>query len=119
VSVDAPDLRRIGPRLDALVAEVEAIADPRSRARARELVAVLLEVHGAGLARVLELVAETVADPGALFSRLSADELVAGLLVLHGLLPEPGPEPEPAGPAPAAATARAAGVPVRLRRGPR
>ncbi|GAA3309642.1 hypothetical protein [Streptomyces cinereospinus] len=54
---------------------------------AEELVRVLMEFYGAGLARVLDLVEHDPEAAGAL-DALLGDELVASLLVLHGLHPE-------------------------------
>ena len=55
--------------------------------KSRDLVHLLVEVYGAGLGRIIELI---VADDHAgrkLLDRLVADELVASLLVLHDLHP--------------------------------
>jgi Fe-S cluster biogenesis protein NfuA len=70
-------------RIEALIDEVEQLADPAARDTALELVQGLVDLYGEGLARVLErLDDETIAA-------LAADELVAHLLILHGLHPEP------------------------------
>jgi Fe-S cluster biogenesis protein NfuA len=66
--------------LERRLAQVEALPDARARELAIEAVTGLMEVYGAALARVLELVPE-----GA--SRMADDELVGHLLVLHGLHP--------------------------------
>ncbi|MFF9867584.1 hypothetical protein ACF1G0_19535 [Streptomyces sp. NPDC013953] len=56
---------------------------------AEELVRVLMDFYGAGLARAVELIGR---HPGATardtLAALLGDELVAGLLVLHGLHPD-------------------------------
>jgi hypothetical protein len=53
------------------------------------LVRALLDLHAAGLARVLEL-ASQAGEPGRdLVARLGQDGLVSNLLVLHGLHPVP------------------------------
>ncbi|WP_236792783.1 NifU family protein [Amycolatopsis sp. GM8] len=49
---------------------------------AEELVHALMELYGAGLARVLELADEPMV------ARLAKDELVRGLLILHDLHPQ-------------------------------
>ena len=74
-------------RIEALVREIEGLADEDMRAGARELVGAILDLHGAGLARVLDLLAEAGAAGGAIVDRLTADDLVASLLLLHGLHP--------------------------------
>src|SRR5262249_60524114 len=63
-----------------------AVADPRVRAKAEELVRLLMELYGSALARILETVDNTD-SADAIFDRLATDDLVASLLVLHGLHP--------------------------------
>jgi Fe-S cluster biogenesis protein NfuA len=76
-----PDLREVSARVEQLLAELGADADARVRDRAEELVRLLVEVYGEGLARIVELAGDEVVD------RLTADDLVASLLVLHDLHP--------------------------------
>ena len=78
------DLRERLQRVEALVAEVEELEDAAAQARTREIVDAVLELHGAGLARLLEI---AHAKGAGLAEELSGDELVASLLVLHGLHP--------------------------------
>ncbi len=80
-----PDLRTIGDRIERRLDELRAVADPRIYERAEELLRLVTELYGAGLARVVDLVGE--ASPAAL-SRLVDDELIASLLVVHGLHPD-------------------------------
>lgn len=69
--------------IERLVAEIESSADPGTRERVRALVAAVLELHAAALARILELAGdERVRE-------LAAEPSVAGVLILHGLHPLP------------------------------
>jgi Fe-S cluster biogenesis protein NfuA len=77
------DLRGVGERIEALLGELRSHADPRVTQGVEEAVGLVARIHGAGLARVLAL----AGDDGAFLARLAADELVASLLVLHGLHP--------------------------------
>jgi Fe-S cluster biogenesis protein NfuA len=79
------NLRASGDRIEQLVEELRATADPRTCARAEELLRLVTELYGAGLARVVELAAAR--SPG-LVDDLVADDLVASLLLVHGLHPE-------------------------------
>lgn len=74
-------------RIESLVAELEQSGDRAALARSRALVQAVLELHGAGFARVLEL-ASALGEPGqALSESLLRDELLASLLLLHDLHP--------------------------------
>jgi len=75
-------------RVEEQIRQIEATADPKLRTSALELVQSLLTLHGAGLERALEIVAET-RDGQSIIDELGADELVRGLLILHGLHPLP------------------------------
>lgn len=75
-------------RIEGLVQKLESAADPALRATARELVQCLMELHGTGIERILEI-ASTAPEAGAgLLESLGHDELVSSLLVLYGLHPE-------------------------------
>jgi Fe-S cluster biogenesis protein NfuA/nitrite reductase/ring-hydroxylating ferredoxin subunit len=66
--------------------QVEAIADPDARALATSLVQGVVELYGAGLERIVEVLAAHDSD-GAIAMQLCQDELVSHLLLLHGLHP--------------------------------
>ena len=86
-AADADFSRRM-QQVETLVGELERAPDPRLREHAQELVRVLLDLHKAGLVKMLEIVRTT--DAGARISeRLASDELVASLLLLHDLHPAP------------------------------
>jgi Fe-S cluster biogenesis protein NfuA len=67
-------------RVEALVREAEALADPQAQALARELVHSVLELHGEALARALAL----APDRAAAFAE---DKVLSSVLLLHGLHP--------------------------------
>jgi len=85
--LDDREARERVARVETLLEEVEALADPVARDRATELVQVLLELYGEGLARIVQQIAER--DDGRLAGALAADELVSHLLLLHGVHPVP------------------------------
>ena len=81
-------LRSSGERIAALVAELAALADPVARAKAQELMQLVVGFYGAGLERMLELVDEEPQERAErLFGRFADDPLVASVLLLHGLHP--------------------------------
>lgn len=73
-------------RMEALLGEMETLRDPTARAKAAEMVQVLLELYGEGLARMMDTVAEGE-EREKNFEAFAEDELVAHLLLLHGLHP--------------------------------
>ncbi|MFL5802939.1 MAG: NifU family protein [Roseiflexaceae bacterium] len=77
---------RLG-RLDALIQAIDSFADPAARASAREAIQTLMELHGAGLERVLDIVAGAGSPAGAIIDRFARDDLVGSLLLLYGLHP--------------------------------
>jgi Fe-S cluster biogenesis protein NfuA len=74
-------------RIEALLEQLDGVADGPARDTATALVQALIELYGEGLARVVGHVAER--DDGMLAEALAGDELVAPLLMLHGLHPVP------------------------------
>ena len=79
--------RRLAARIEKLVQEVAEFPDPHARATAQELVQALLDMYGEGLARLLELTAETEASGLALIDTFASDDLLSSLFLLHGLHP--------------------------------
>jgi hypothetical protein len=74
-------------RVQELIAALEDLPEPAA-APARELVQVVLGLHGRGLARMLAIIGEA-GSGRLLLERLALDGEVKGLLLLHGLHPEP------------------------------
>lgn len=59
-------------RIEELIRAVDAIADETPRTQARELVEALLELQGAGLERLMELIYETGPSGQAMIDELAA-----------------------------------------------
>ena len=80
------NLRASGERIEQALNELQASADRRSLNLAEELLRLVSDLYGAGLARMVEIAharsPELVAD-------FAADELVASLLLVQGLHPDP------------------------------
>jgi|ERR1019366_130488 hypothetical protein len=75
-------------QIEELVRRVELIPDAEARRTALELMAAVLDLHGTGLERMMEIVHDQ-GDAGKItIRRLAADQVVASLLVLHGLHPD-------------------------------
>jgi len=75
-------------RIEDLVGRLNAIADVENRETARALVEAIVEVHGAGLERMLDIVFDTGDSGKAAIRRFAGDELISSLLLLHNLHPD-------------------------------
>lgn len=82
------DLQKKMQRVGDMVERLESAADPSVRAMARELVESLMALHGAGLERILELIADSGESGEAIIRKCGHDELVSSLLLLYGLHPD-------------------------------
>ena len=76
-------------KVEALVRKIESLADPQARSVAVELMQALMDFHGAGLERLMDIVAETEGAGYAVFDSFARDELVGSMLLLYGLHPHP------------------------------
>jgi Fe-S cluster biogenesis protein NfuA/nitrite reductase/ring-hydroxylating ferredoxin subunit len=84
--LDEGGLQERVARMETLLGEIEAFKDQNARSKAAEVVQVLLELYGEGLARMMEVVAEGE-EREKTFEAFTGDELVSHLLLLHGLHP--------------------------------
>lgn len=75
-------------RIGALVQEIESIADPAVRASTTQLVQLIMEFHGTGLDRALEILANAGGPGMEIIEQLGRDPMVSSLLVLYGLHPD-------------------------------
>lgn len=80
------DAQAAGERVEALLAELRSQAGPQVAAAAEELVGCLVELYGAGLTRITEILGEDESGPK-LMDKLVADPLVESLLLVHDLHP--------------------------------
>ncbi len=85
---DDKEFRNRVQQIGGLVQQVETIADPAVRATTRELVQLLMELHGTGLERMMDITFQAGDAGGQIIDELGRDPLVSSLLVLYGLHPE-------------------------------
>jgi Fe-S cluster biogenesis protein NfuA/nitrite reductase/ring-hydroxylating ferredoxin subunit len=78
--------QRVG-RVEGLLEQLDALPDVAARETASEAMQALLELYGEGLGRIVEVLAAR--EDLSLADELVEDELVAHLLLLHGLHPVP------------------------------
>ncbi len=85
---DNKDFPKRIQRIGELVQSLETIADPASRAATKDLVQLIMDMHGAGLERILEIVFESGEAGAKVMDQLGQDPLVSSLLVLYSLHPD-------------------------------
>ncbi len=79
------ELRAAGDEIERLLAELRANANPRTCAQAEELLRLVVELYASGLEHIMGLAAQ-LSPP--MVRAMADDELVASLLVAHGLHPD-------------------------------
>jgi Fe-S cluster biogenesis protein NfuA len=84
--VPEQDWQAAGARIDTLIA-ASASGGAVARERAEELVRLVADLYGAGLERLLDIAHEHGALTDDVVDALAGDDLVASLLLVHGLHP--------------------------------
>jgi Fe-S cluster biogenesis protein NfuA/nitrite reductase/ring-hydroxylating ferredoxin subunit len=82
----ADDYQAVGERINALI-DASASGGVVARERAEELVRLLADLYGAGLERLLTILHDLGHLDDEVLAALAADDLVAGLLLVHDLHP--------------------------------
>lgn len=70
-------------RLESLVQKVRSLEDSDARYAALELVQAVMDLHGAGLDRIMEIVSSSEA----VLDQFAADPAISAILLLHDLHP--------------------------------
>ena len=81
------NLRAVGDRVETLIDEIRSIADETTRDKSEELVGLLVDLYGAGLERIVEILSEDAESGQRALMKLADDRFLASLLVLHSLHP--------------------------------
>lgn len=74
--------------IENLVHKIEQGKDPALQATAKELVQLLMEFHGEGIQRMLEILHDSPNSDPSIIDALGRDDLVRALLLLYGLHPD-------------------------------
>jgi Fe-S cluster biogenesis protein NfuA len=86
--VDEKDFQQRAQKIGELVHSLETIADPAARTASKDLVQLLMDLHGSGLERILEIVFQSGDSGSRTIDEFGRDPLVSSLLVLYGIHPE-------------------------------
>ena len=73
--------------IERLVEHVNALSDEDARTAALELLQSLMDLHGAVVSRMVEVLANSGEAGRAALAKLGSDPLITGLLVLYGVHP--------------------------------
>ncbi|HEY6470064.1 MAG TPA: NifU family protein [Candidatus Dormibacteraeota bacterium] len=86
--VEERELKARLAHVDALVGELQQLSDSASWAKFEELLSIVLDLHGEAMSRMLDALGPR-GDPDAdrLLSRMAEDDVIKGVLLLHGLHP--------------------------------
>ena len=87
--MDNAEFQQHAEQIEQLVQRVTAIPDDDARTAALELMQALMDLHGSGLSRIVELLSESGESGRNSLAELSRDPLICGLLVLYGVHPVP------------------------------
>ncbi len=82
---DKKDVQQRLQKIEQLVHTIEASADPHVRSSAVELMQSLMELHGAGIERMMEIAFDCGGEE--IIDRFADNDLTASLLLLYGLHP--------------------------------
>jgi Fe-S cluster biogenesis protein NfuA len=89
VATEAQAPEELVERVQDLLGSLDDIADPFAQQRVQELIGAVLELYGAGLDRILGVVADAGEAGLPIRDALLDDGIVASLLLIHGLYPVP------------------------------
>ncbi len=83
------DPQQLMDRVQELRERLEQLADPITHDAAEDLVAAIVQMYGAGLERIVDVIGAAGAAGEPIRDALCEDPLVAGLLLIHDLYPVP------------------------------
>jgi Fe-S cluster biogenesis protein NfuA len=85
--MNSNDFQAHTEQIERLVDQVSSLQDSEARTMALDLVQALMDLHGAGLSRIVELLGESGEAGRKSLAKLGADPVVCGLMVLYGIHP--------------------------------
>ncbi|HYP26793.1 MAG TPA: NifU family protein [Blastocatellia bacterium] len=74
-------------KIEGLVRRIESIRDESERASALELLQTVMDLHGAGLERMMSVAFDAGEEGRRIIDGFASDDLVSSLLLLYGLHP--------------------------------
>jgi Fe-S cluster biogenesis protein NfuA len=85
--IENGDFQKRAEQVEQLIAQISTIADEKARSTALELVQSLMDLHGAAITRMVEVLRDSGESGRNQLVKLGKDPLICGLLVLYGVHP--------------------------------
>jgi Fe-S cluster biogenesis protein NfuA len=83
------EFRQQVTKLGELIGQIDQFPDGPQKVASRQVVELLMEIHGAGLERMMEVVFESCGDGGQkVIDELGQDSMISSLLLLYSLHPD-------------------------------
>lgn len=86
--VDEKEFRERIQEIGRLVSALDDITDNKIRTSTRELLQLVMELHGTGVEKMMEIIFAQGDAGKEIIEKLGRDHIVSSLLVLHGLHPD-------------------------------
>jgi Fe-S cluster biogenesis protein NfuA len=86
-SIDSNEFQAQTERIERLVERLTSLEDSEARTAALDLLQALMDLHGAGISRMVELLGEAGESGRKSLAKLGGDPMVCGLMVLYGVHP--------------------------------
>ena len=74
-------------KIDVLVRKIESLSDANAKQSALELFQLIMDLHGAGLERMMSIAFDAGEEGRRIIDKYGSDDLVSSLLLLYGLHP--------------------------------
>jgi hypothetical protein len=87
--IRTPDTSGVVAEIEQLVQRLERLPDSNERDAAQELVRLVMSLYGDAMSHMLDIIRSEHGGPQAVLDRFAQDGLIASLLVLHDLHPQP------------------------------
>lgn len=84
---DEKDFQQRIQKIESLVRKIEQLNDSEAKANAVELFQLVMDLHGAGLERMLDIAFEDGDAGRSVIDKYARDDLIGSLLLLYGLHP--------------------------------
>src|ERR1700716_668180 len=81
------NVRQVGDRIEVLLGDLRSMASPEVGGKVEEVIGLLVELYGAGLERILEVVNDDAGTAAPVMKRFTDDKFIESLLILHGIHP--------------------------------